>query len=121
MLIKEIVDVLNADLLSGEELLNEQIIYGYGSDCMSDVLAFVQNNVLLLTGLNHPQLIRTAELLDIKAIVIVRGKQPCEEVLTLAKESGIAIIKTHHSLFKACGILYSKGLRGEEVHHELTF
>ena len=122
MKIEEVIKILEAKVLIGEELLNEEVDYGYSCDLMSDVLAFVRNNVLLLTGLIHPQVIRTAEMLDIKAIVIVRGKAPSEEVLRMAKMRDIAIIATKHSLFTASGILFDAGLKGEEIaHHELTF
>lgn len=122
MKIDKVIELLEAKLLIGEELLNDDVDYGYSCDLMSDVLAYVRNNVLLLTGLIHPQVIRTAEMLDIKAIVIVRGKSPSEEVLRMAKMRDIAIIATKHSLFTASGILFDSGLKGEEIaHHELTF
>lgn len=118
MKIFEVQQYLQAELLIGHELLNEEIDYGYGCDLMSDVLAYVKNNVLLLTGLVHPQVIRTAEMLDIKAIVIVRGKVPGEEVLRMAKARDIAILTTKHSLFTASGLLFEKGLIGEEIAHD---
>lgn len=115
MKISEVQSYLNAEILSGKELLDEVVVYGYSCDLMSDVLAFVRNNVLLLTGLVHPQVIRTAELLDINAIVIVRGKIPGDEVLEMAKERNIAVLTTKHSLFTASGLLYLHGLIGEEI------
>lgn len=118
MKIYEVQEILGAKILTGEELLDEEIDYGYSCDLMSDVLAYVKNNVLLLTGLVHPQVIRTAEMLDIKAIVIVRGKCPGEEVLRMAKSRDIAILTTTHSLFTASGLLYQKGLIGEEIAHD---
>ncbi len=88
---------------------------------MSDVLAYVQSNVVLLTGLVHPQVIRTAEMLDITAIVIVRGKEPGEELIEMANRRDIVIMTTKHSLFTASGMLYDGGLMGEEIaHNELT-
>jgi len=74
--ISEIQTILQADVLNGIDLLDLDIEYGWSCDLMSDVLAFVKNDVVLLTGLVHPQVIRTAEMLDIKAIVFVRGKKP---------------------------------------------
>ncbi len=118
MKIHEILQCLEAEILTGKELLDEEIEYGYSCDLMSDVLAYVKNNVILLTGLVHPQVIRTAEMLDIKAIVIVRGKTPGEEVLRMAKSRDIAILATRHSLFTASGILFQKGLAGEEIAHD---
>lgn len=118
MKIRQIQDILKAELICGDEFLDEEIEYGYSCDLMSDVLAFVQNNVLLLTGLVHPQVIRTAEMLDIKAIVIVRGKNPSEELVEMARERDIVLIRTTHSLFTASGVLYNYGLMGEEIAHD---
>lgn len=118
MKIYDIQKYLDAALLTGEELLNLEIDYVYSCDLMSDVLAYVKNNVILLTGLVHPQVIRTAEMLDIKAVVIVRGKTPGEELLRMAKSGEIAIMTTKHSLFTASGLLYQKGLIGEEIAHD---
>lgn len=118
MKVREVINVLGGELLTGQELLDEEIDFGYGCDLMSDVLAFVKNNVLLLTGLVHPQVIRTAEMLDIKAIVIVRGKKPSDEVINMAKDRDIALISTKHAMFTASGILYTKGLKGEEITHD---
>ena len=118
MKIKEIIEVLEGELISGAEHIEEEIDYGYSCDMMSDVLAYVKNNVLLLTGLTHPQVIRTAEMLDIKAIVIVRGKKASEELTAMADRKGIVLIRTLHSLFTASGILFEKGLLGEEIAHD---
>lgn len=112
--IYEIAEYLDAIFLTGEELLDEEVEYGYSCDLMSDVLAFVKHNVVLLTGLVHPQVIRTAEMLDIKVIVFVRGKKPDEEVLRMAKSRDIAILATKHPMFDASALLYEKGLTGEE-------
>ena len=79
---------------------------------MSDVLAFVKDQSLLLTGLINSQVIRTAEMMDILAVCFVRGKVPTEDVIELAKEKGIAILSTEYPLYLSCGKLYSEGLRG---------
>ena len=118
MKIKEIMELLNAELISGEDMLEEEVDYGYGCDLMSDVLAYVESDIVLLTGLVHPQVIRTAEMLDIKAIVIVRGKKPGEDVIRMAKSRELVVMMTKHSLFSASGILYANGLRGEEIAHD---
>lgn len=114
MKIREVQEYLEAELLIGDELLDEEIEYGWSCDLMSDVLAFVKHNVLLLTGLIHPQVIRTAEMLDIKAIVFVRGKRPGEEILRMAKSRDMAILATNHSLFTSSAMLHEKGLIGED-------
>jgi predicted transcriptional regulator len=118
MKIREVYECLEAELICGEAFVEEEIDYGYSCDLMSDVLAYVKNNVLLLTGLIHPQVIRTAEMLDIKAIVIVRGKRPSEELVDMAKRKDIVLMRTMHSLFTASGVLFSNGLLGEEIAHD---
>ena len=112
MLIGEIQKILDADLLVGEELLETEVKTACGSDMMSDVLAYGQGQSLLLTGLLNQQVIRTAEMLDMHCIIFVRGKTPAEEVLTLAREKGIAVISTQRGMFTASGLLYGAGLRG---------
>ncbi|NLM43103.1 MAG: hypothetical protein GX201_03655 [Clostridiales bacterium] len=115
MKIREIRDVLNADVLWGEDLLDREVSYAFGSDLMSDVLAFVKTGTILLTGLVNSQVVRTAEMADVTAILFVRGKVPDEEVIQLAKENSIAILTTKYTLFTTSGILYNYGLRGIEA------
>lgn len=115
MLIEDIKNLLDAEFLSGEEYSMCEVNGAFGCDLMSDVLAYVEDKTLLLTGLTNPQVIRTAEMLDINAIVFVRGKIPPEGVITMAKEVGIALITTNHSLYTSCGILYSNGLKGISI------
>ena len=78
---------------------------------MSDVLAFCSPGALLLTGLTNVQIVRTAQMLDIPAIIFVRGKVPLEETVELAKANNIPIILTRQSLYEACGKLYAAGLK----------
>ncbi|MFZ5990132.1 MAG: hypothetical protein ACOYWZ_23810, partial [Bacillota bacterium] len=86
-----------------------------GADLMSDVMAYVKENVVLLTGLINPQVVRTAEMMDIKVIAFVRGKKPEQKIVDLAKEKGITIMTTKHPMFIACGKLYSAGITGRGV------
>lgn len=113
MKLSEVKEILNANVLTGEELLETEINSACGSDLMSDVLAYVKDNVLLLTGLVNPQVVRTAEMMDISAIVFVRGKCPDAMVVELARLKGIAIFTTDYPLYLACGKLYSNGLKGK--------
>ncbi len=110
MLIKQIIETVNAELLVGDRDADTEIKSGCGSDLMSDVLAFSKEKVLLLTGLVNPQVVRTAEMMDIKAILFVRGKKPTTEMLELAEEMGIMILTTEDPMYIACGKLYSSGL-----------
>lgn len=112
MTIREIKEALGARVVTGEENLDREIHTACGSDMMSDVLAFVKDQAVLLTGLCNPQVIRTAEMMDIACIVFVRDKRPDEAMIELAEERGITILATGHRMFGACGILYEKGLRG---------
>ncbi|MDR0822006.1 MAG: hypothetical protein LBN40_06055 [Oscillospiraceae bacterium] len=115
MTIKNIAELLVCDILTCEEP-DKEIHTACGSDMMSDVLAFVKDQAVLLTGLMNPQVIRTAEMMDIICIVFVRGKMPHESVIELAKDRGIAVLTTKHRMFEACGLLYSNGLGGGAGH-----
>ncbi|HEX2924848.1 MAG TPA: hypothetical protein VHP38_01085 [Ruminiclostridium sp.] len=110
MRLREITRLLNAQVITGNDLLDYEVLSACGSDLMSDVMAYVTESVVLLTGLINQQVIRTAEMMDIKAIVFVRGKEPFESMVQLAKEKEIVLIKTGLSMYNACGILYSAGL-----------
>ena len=112
MTIREVAGILNAKWICCEEEADTEIRYAFASDMMSDVLAFVKDQAVLLTGLCNPQVIRTAEMMDIVCIVFVRNKKPDEEMIRLANEREIPLLATGHRMFSACGILYEKGLRG---------
>ena len=110
MKLSEIAKILDAKVLSGEENLNREVFAACGSDLMSDVLAFVKNQALLLTGLVNSQVIRTAEMMDMEAVVFVRGKEPSDEIIELAKEFDMVVMTTENPMYYACGKLYSNGL-----------
>ena len=113
MKISKIRELLDAQVICGEEMLEEDFHSAFGSDMMSDVLAFVNDQALLLTGLCNLQVIRTANMMDMKCVVFVRAKKPTADIIELAKESGIAVLATDTTMYLSCGILYSNGLRGE--------
>ena len=112
MKISTIRDLLGADVIAGEEMLGEHVYSACGSDMMSDVLAYVKDQAVLLTGLVNTQVVRTAEMMDMRCIVFVRSKQPTPEIVALAEESGIVLLATPKRMYEACGILYSNGLVG---------
>ena len=116
MTVKEIIDILEGTIVYGEEFLDREVHKACGSDMMSDVLAYVKEQAVLLTGLVNPQVIRTAEMMDMHCIVFVRGKEPSEEMLSLAEECEMVVMCTKKRMFEACGKLYMKGLGGTEVH-----
>lgn len=115
MKLREIKEVLNARVLTGEEYLDNEVYSACGSDLMSDVLAFVKDQALLLTGLVNGQVIRTAEMMDIHAVVFIRGKEPSEDIVRLAESRDIVIMATDIPMYPACGKLYSAGLVGGSV------
>lgn len=112
MTIREIINVLNAQVLTGEDKLDAEVFTAFGSDMMSDVLACADEQTLLLSGLLNPQVVRTAEMLDMQCIIFVRGKHPDQSIIDLAKEKGIILLTTELTMFLSCGKLYEKGLRG---------
>ena len=111
MTIKEVMDILEAEVITGTNF-DMEVHTACGSDMMSDVLAFVKDQSVLLTGLVNPQVIRTAEMMDMRCIVFVRGKRPSLAMIDLADEMGIVLLSTGHRMFTACGLLYHNGLRG---------
>ena len=115
MTISKITESLEAQVICNENLVHTEIVSACGSDLMSDVMAFVKDQVLLLTGLINVQVIRTANLMDIQAICFVRGKQPTAEMIEMAEEMGIVLLTTKLPMFIACGKLYEAGLVGSGV------
>ena len=112
MRIRDVRDILEAEVLCGEEFLDHEVTSACGADLMSDVLAFVKDQGILLTGLLNLQVVRTAEMMDMKVIVFVRGKVPGDAILDLARELDIVVLKTELEMFTSCGKLYQAGLRG---------
>ena len=115
MKIRHIQNLLDAKLLCHGDNLDTEVTSAFGCDLMSDVLAYVKDQSVLLTGLVNPQVIRTAIMLDMVCVVFVRSKTPTDEILELAKESGIAVMSTKKTLYESCGIIYSNGLCGKET------
>jgi len=122
MTLKEIKELLQAEVITGGDCLDQEITSAGASDLMSDVLAFGKPGMLLLTGLSNSQSVRTASIIDAKAIIYVRGKKPDKEGVALAKEKGIPLLSTKFMMYTACGLLFSHGLKGisppEKNSHE---
>jgi len=110
--LREVQEILKADIIVGEEKLDMEIKTAFGADLMSDVLAFAKAGSLLLTGLTNTQVIRIANVLDIAAIILVRGKKPSAETIELAEDLQIPILTTKYILFETAGRLYAKGIVG---------
>ena len=112
MKLSEIMEELKAEVVVDAGNLDAEIRTACGSDMMSDVLAFAKDQSVFLTGLMNPQVVRTAEMMDMRCVIFVRGKTVDEMVQKLAKQMGISIETTKCTMFTACGLLYAKGIRG---------
>ena len=112
MTLAEIKELLNADIIVGDDKMGVEVNTGFAADLMSDVLAFAKEGSILLTGLTNPLVVRTAETLDLTAIVFVRGKRPSPDSVKLAQEKSIPLLGTKYILFESCGRLFAAGMRG---------
>lgn len=112
MTVREIVRFLQAEVLTGDAMLDGiDVERCFSADLMSDVLARSHNNGILITGLTNIQAVRTADIADIRAVCFVRGKYPEQATVELAKQKDIPLFVTKMTMFEACGILYGKGLK----------
>ncbi|HHU90680.1 MAG TPA: hypothetical protein GXZ22_06450 [Clostridiaceae bacterium] len=112
MKIPEIAEIIKAEICTKNYDPTIEIYSACSADLMSDVMAFSKSNALLLTGLINPQVIRTAEMMDIKAVIFARGKKPLESMIEMAEEKGIVLMATDYPLFVASGKLYKNGIHG---------
>ena len=115
MKLSRVMELLNAKVYTDVPYDSIEINAACGADLMSDALAFGENKGLLLTGLNNPQCVRTAEMMDIRCVMLVRGKEPDAALVELANEKEIIVMKTDFSMYTACGLLYKDGLSGGDV------
>ena len=112
MTVNDIKEILEAEIICRDDLLQKEVNSACGSDMMSDVLAFVKEQAVLLTGLVNPQVVRTAEMMDMHCIVFVRGKRPTLDMIEMAEDRDMVILCTELEMFTSCGRLYENGLRG---------
>lgn len=110
MKLRDIISIIEGKVISKDVDLDMEIQMGCGADLMSDVLSFTHEGTILMTGLTNPQVVRTAEVAGIKAIVFVRGKMPPPETVALAAERGIPLLASKYTMFETCGRLYKAGL-----------
>jgi len=102
--------LLDAKVAAGDKNLDYRFKYGWASDLMSDTLAFMPDGSILLTGLVNDQVVRTADMVDCRAVILVRGKRPSPEMVETAEAMDICLLTTNHSMYSASGILYQAGL-----------
>lgn len=117
MKLHEILSIIDGTVLLDEQvpMLDLDIPGCFGADLMSDVLTSTQPRSLLLTGLCNPQVIRTAQMADIPAIILVRGKIPHPDTLELANQENIILLSSPYGMFEVCGRLYQAGLPSLEI------
>lgn len=111
MLLKDVIEILEAEEIYVENPQAE-VLNCCSSDMMSDVLAYVKEEGMMLTGMLNTQVVRTADMMDFVCVCFVRGKKPGKDIIELARERGISLLSTHFRMFTACGRLYNAGMLG---------
>ncbi|MEW5867550.1 MAG: DRTGG domain-containing protein [Bacillota bacterium] len=112
MRLRDVVRILEAQVLTGEDRLDEEVEAACGCDLISDILAFTKARMLVLTGLVSPQMVRAAEMMDLAGIVFVRGKKPPSDIVGMAREAGLPVLCTSYPLYDSSGLLFEAGLPG---------
>jgi len=112
MKLREVLEAIEGKAISKNVDLDQEVRMGCGSDLMSDVLAFTHEGTLLMSGLTNPQVVRTAEMAGITAIVFVRGKIPPPKTIELAEEKNVPLLASKYTMFETCGRIYDAGLPG---------
>ncbi len=112
MTIEEVTTFVEGEIVCGESYKNREVGNIIASDLMSDVLTIHDTkDLLLITGLSNLQSIRTCEMSDIQMLLVVRGKAVTDEMIELANDNDMIVVKTKFSMFKTSGILYSAGIK----------
>jgi len=112
MTLEEMKDILGAEVVVGTDCMDIEIRDAFAADLLSDVLAFAKEGTILITGITNPQVVRTAEMLELVGIVFVRGKKPDAETMKLAQIKKVPILSTRYIMFETCGRLFKNGLSG---------
>ncbi|HPR17251.1 MAG TPA: transcriptional regulator [Candidatus Cloacimonadota bacterium] len=115
MKLKEILEAVEAEVLTEGVNPDMEISCAFGSDLISDILMCTKEPTLLLTGLTNPQVVRLSDMIDLFGVLFVRGKIPSQEVINMAKERNLPLFSTKNTLYKTSGILYNKGLRSCKI------
>lgn len=112
MLLGKVIEAVGGTIVTQRVDRDLDITYAAAADLMSDVLRLTPPGVLLITGLINPQAIRTAEIAEAAAIIIVRDKAISQDMKEMANEMGIPLVVSPHSMFCICGLLYGLGIKG---------
>ena len=119
MKVTEVVAISKGTLLTPDVNLDREIKGGFSGDLMSDVLASVRAEAVLITGLCNPQVVRTALIADIRLIIFARGKKPGEDILNLAIDENLPIAASPLGLYEISGRLTQAGLPSYEMEMNL--
>jgi hypothetical protein len=111
MKLRDLVNILQAKVITGESHLDREVEYAFSSDMMSDVLTVEMRNILLITGMANIQAMRTAEMSDAQTVLLVRNKKASPEMKEIAKQNDMVLMEFNGSMFRASGILYNAGLK----------
>jgi hypothetical protein len=115
MTLRELITLLEAEVLTPGPDLDLQIPCAFASDLISDILMCTKEPTLLLTGITNPQVIRLSDMIDLVGIVFVRGKKPAQEIVEMAEERNLLLIMTKMTLYRSSGLLYNAGLRSCKI------
>jgi predicted transcriptional regulator len=118
--LSDIKKILHAEVVVGHDQLDLTIRAGISSDLMSDIMWGPTDGAVLLTGLNNLQAVRSSVISGVVAMVLVRGKEPAQEVVEQARSYRFPLLSTPFSMYSACGRLFSRGLRGVELKRPRT-
>ena len=110
MKIRDIASVVEGSILCSPDAADTDIASACAFDMMSDVLAYVRDQGVLITGLVNPQVVRTAVMVDIACFVFVSGKRTDADMIKLAENYHIVFFVTDMSTYEAAGKLYAAGL-----------
>jgi predicted transcriptional regulator len=108
--LQQVVDLLDCEILCGQDRLDREIDCAFAADLMSDVLAYAQHGALLITGLSSSQSVHTAEIADLGAVLLVSNKRPADDALAIARRRGLPLLQTAYGMFEVCGLLSQHGL-----------
>ncbi len=115
MTLRELVSILDAEVLTPSANLDTEVPCAFSCDLISDILMCTQESTLILTGLTNPQVIRLSDMIDLSGIVFVRGKRPTDELIEMANERELPLISTQYTMFMASGVLFNNGLRSCKI------
>jgi len=112
MTLKEVQEILDAEVLCGEQSLDRPVTTAFACDLISEMLAFAGSQTLLITSLTNPHVIHTAEVMDAVGVVFVGGKKPSEDIITNVNRAKIPLLSTPYLIYKCAGLLYVNGIEG---------